>query len=48
MANQKNIKYISEIDPSVVFSDRIFTYFILYSQLIPVSIYGYIDLINLF
>ena len=47
-ANQENIKYISEIDPSVVFSDRIFTYFILYSQLIPVSIYGYIDLINLF
>lgn len=45
MAKTKDIQFILDNDPIASDGKRFFTYIILYSQIIPISLYGILDLV---
>ena len=47
VARSKDFQWILETDPTVNDGKRLFAYFVLYSQFIPIGLYGYLDLITL-
>ena len=48
VARSKDLKFLLEYDPSAADGVRIFTYIILYSQMIPISMYFFLDVLTFF
>lgn len=47
VAKSKDLAFLLRIEPTISDSIRLFTYIILYSQMIPISIYAVMDLVQL-
>lgn len=45
VAKSKDLAFLLKIEPTISDSIRLFTYIILYSQMIPIAIYAIIDLV---